>query len=54
MMKYGGAFYLGVHKATLGGASVAPPARVKVSIELDDVLGESVTLVQKYASRFGL
>jgi hypothetical protein len=36
LMKYGGAFYLGVHKATLAGANVAPPARVKVSIELDD------------------
>src|SRR5688572_14595250 len=35
-MKYGSAFYLGVHKATLAGASVAPPARVKVSIERDD------------------
>jgi hypothetical protein len=36
LMKYGGVFYLGVHKATLAGASVEPPARVKVSIELDD------------------
>ena len=35
-MKYGGVFHLGVHKATLAGAGVTPPARVKVSIELDD------------------
>src|SRR5262245_59513213 len=35
-MKYSGIFHLGVHKATLADAGVKAPARVTVSIELDD------------------
>ena len=35
-MMYGGVFHLGVHKATLAEAGVRAPARVKVTIELDD------------------
>jgi Bacteriocin-protection, YdeI or OmpD-Associated/Domain of unknown function (DUF1905) len=36
LMMYGGVFHLGVHKATLAAAGVAPPAHVSVTIELDD------------------
>jgi hypothetical protein len=36
LMKYGGIFHLGVHKATLAAARVKAPARVKVTIERDD------------------
>jgi hypothetical protein len=36
LMKYGGIFHLGVHKATLEKAGVEPGARVEVTIELDD------------------
>jgi hypothetical protein len=36
LMKCGGIFHLGVHKATLAAAGVKAPARVTVSIELDD------------------
>ena len=36
LMKYSGVFHLGVHKATLASAGVTAPARVRVSIELDD------------------
>ena len=36
LMKYSGLFHLGVHKATLADAGVKAPARVKVTIELDD------------------
>jgi hypothetical protein len=36
LMKYGGVLHLGVHKATLARAGITAPARVKVSIELDD------------------
>jgi hypothetical protein len=35
LMKYGGTFCLGVHKATLAAASVAPPAAVSVTLEVD-------------------
>jgi hypothetical protein len=38
LMKYSGIFHLGVHKATLAKADVAPGARVEVTIELDDEL----------------
>jgi hypothetical protein len=36
LMKYSGVFHMGVHKATLAKAGVAPGARVNVTIELDD------------------
>jgi hypothetical protein len=36
LMKYGGVFHLGVHKATLAEAKVKPGARVDVTIEVDD------------------
>jgi hypothetical protein len=36
LMKYGGIFHLGVHNATLAGASVAPPAAVSITIEPDE------------------
>ena len=36
LMKYRGIFHLGVHKATLEAASVAPPAAVSVTLEADD------------------
>lgn len=36
LMMYGGIFHLGVHKATLAAAGVQAPARVTVTIELDD------------------
>lgn len=36
LMKYSGIFHLGVHKATVTAAGVAPGARVKVTIEVDD------------------
>ena len=36
LMKYSGVFHLGVHKATVTTAGVAPGARVRVTIELDD------------------
>jgi Bacteriocin-protection, YdeI or OmpD-Associated/Domain of unknown function (DUF1905) len=36
LMMYAGVFHLGVHKATLAAAGVVPPARVEVTIELDD------------------
>ena len=36
LMKYGGVFHLGVHKATLAEAGVEAPTSVRVSIELDD------------------
>lgn len=36
LMKYGGVFHLGVHKATIAAAKVKPPATVSVAIELDD------------------
>jgi hypothetical protein len=35
LMIYSGIFHLGVHKATLEGADVTPPATVRVSIEAD-------------------
>ena len=36
LMMYSGVFHLGVHKATLAAAGVKAPARVTVTIELDD------------------
>jgi hypothetical protein len=36
VMKYSGTFHLGVHKATLAAAGVAPGVSVSVSIEPDD------------------
>jgi bacteriocin resistance YdeI/OmpD-like protein/uncharacterized protein DUF1905 len=36
LMLYDGIFHLGVHKATLAAAGITAPARVKVTIELDD------------------
>jgi ribosomal protein L11 len=36
LMKYGGVFHMGVHKATLARAQAKPGARVAVTIELDD------------------
>jgi len=36
LMKYSGIFHLGVHKATLATARVAPGATVSVAIEADD------------------
>jgi hypothetical protein len=36
LMKYSGVFHMGVHKATLAAAGIAPGARVDVTIELDD------------------
>ncbi len=36
LMKYGGIFHMGVHKATLAKAGVKPGARVDVTIEIDD------------------
>jgi len=36
LMKYGGVFHMGVHKATLAAAGVKGGARVLVTIELDD------------------
>jgi len=36
LMLSGGVFHLGVHKATLAAAGVEAPARVTVTIELDD------------------
>src|SRR5215471_14013031 len=35
LMMYGGVFHLGVHKAALAEAEVAPPATVRVTIEAD-------------------
>jgi len=35
LMMYSGVFHLGVHKATLAEAEVAPPATVRVTIEAD-------------------
>ena len=35
LMKYSGMFHLGMHKATLAEAGVAPPATVRVTIEPD-------------------
>jgi Bacteriocin-protection, YdeI or OmpD-Associated/Domain of unknown function (DUF1905) len=37
LMTYGGVFHLGVHKATLAQAGAGPPARLVVTIELDDL-----------------
>jgi hypothetical protein len=36
LMKYGGVFHLGVHKATLAAAGVGPGAIVEITIEHDD------------------
>jgi len=36
LMKHNGAFHLGVHKATVTTAGVAPGTQVKVTIQLDD------------------
>jgi len=36
LMMYSGVFHLGVHRATLAAAGAKPPARVTVTIELDD------------------
>ncbi|NUO48030.1 MAG: DUF1905 domain-containing protein [Polyangiaceae bacterium] len=36
LMKYGGIFHMGVHKATLEKAGVGPGDRVDVAIEIDD------------------
>jgi hypothetical protein len=36
LMKYGGVFHMGVHKATLAQAQAKPGARVAVTIEVDD------------------
>jgi hypothetical protein len=35
LMMYGGVFHLGMHKAALAAAEVAPPATVRVTIEAD-------------------
>ena len=35
LMKYGGIFHLGVHKAKLAAAGIAPAAAVSVTIEVD-------------------
>jgi len=36
LMKYGGIFHLGVHKATMAAAGVAGGGRITVTIEIDD------------------
>src|SRR6185503_11734442 len=36
LMKYGGVFHMGVHKATMAATGVTGGARVAVTIEIDD------------------